>query len=463
MNHATFNVAPPNLRPYQEKMVSEIRAAYRAGHRSVLLVSPTGSGKTVVFSYIAHQSSIKGTPTGILVHRDSLLWQTSRALSAYQVPHGIVAPGQPRTDHKVQVASVQSLVRRLDHYRFGFIVVDEAHHATATTWRKVFEANPQAYILGVTATPCRSDGRGLKDIFQHMILGPSVRQLISQGHLVQPVTYGPAKPLDLSKIRTIAGDYDEGQLAEEMARPTITGCAVTEYTRLCPGQPAVAFCVNVAHAEIIAAAFHHAGYRARAIHGKLPVEDIRAALADLESGNIQVLAQCQLVNEGLDIPAISIGIMLRPTLSLGLAIQQWGRCLRPLPGKTQAIILDHAGLCVMHGILPESDHEWMLDATKRKKSQAPPIKTCPVCYAVFTPAPECPQCGYIWPLKKQIPPERDATLTRVDTAEIERRKKAARREVGRANTIEELLRIQVARGYKPGWAQIVFRAKQSKQ
>lgn len=461
MEETAPQVAPPELRPYQVKLVEEIRQAYRRGVRSVLAVAPTGAGKTICFAHIARQASLKGTSTCILVHRDTLLYQTSKALMLYGIDHGIIAPGYPRTDHRIQIASVQSLARRLDHYRFGFLVIDEAHHATANTWKRILAAYPEAYVLGVTATPCRSDGQGLGSMFQVLILGPSTKQLTALGYLSPATIYAPAKPLDLSMVSTLAGDYNTHELADAMDRPTITGNAVAEYTKLAQGQPAVVFCVSIKHAESTAAIFQAAGYRSMAIHGDLPRASIQEALQDLAAGRLQVLAQCDLVNEGLDTPAIACGILLRPTQSLGLYIQQVGRCLRPFPGKSQAVILDHAGNCLRHG-LPDEPQSWTLEGRKRRRGEhvVPAVRQCPQCYACHHPAPTCPQCGHTYKVADMTPPQVDGTLTKVDLAAIQAARKAARVEVGRARTLEALLAIAAKRGYNPQWARIIYAQRQ---
>lgn len=173
------------LRPYQERVMDDLRDAFRQGNRAPLLVLPTGGGKTIIFSHIAATAAGRGRQVLILVHRRELITQASRKLTAVGVEHGIIAAGMPGSDHPVQVASVQTLARRLRciEWKPTLIIIDEAHHATAGQWSQVLEHWPEAYRLGVTATPCRLDGRGLRDAFDVMVKGPSMADLIFAGYL----------------------------------------------------------------------------------------------------------------------------------------------------------------------------------------------------------------------------------------------------------------------------------------
>jgi superfamily II DNA or RNA helicase len=229
------------LRDYQAKAVNDIRTAYQYGRRAPLFVLPTGGGKTVLFTYIAQNAAERGKRVLILVHRVELLRQTSKALRGFGVRHGLINPQYtPEYTAPVQVASVQTIINRIGKMPFtpDLIIIDEAHHATASTWRKVINAYPKARLLGVTATPVRSDGTGLGidagGMFDTLIEGPSTRALMDMGYLVEPTIYAPKDRLDLSGVRTKMGDYDKKQLGELMDKPRITGDAVAHYKRRCP-------------------------------------------------------------------------------------------------------------------------------------------------------------------------------------------------------------------------------------
>lgn len=464
------------LRPYQEKAVNSIRDAFRTHNRAPLLVLPTGGGKTICFSYIAANASARGNRVLILVHRIELIRQTSEKLMQFGIRHGIINDKfTPDLTAPVQVASVQTLVRRLQKYpdawfQFALIIVDEAHHAVGgNTWGKIIDRCPQALVLGVTATPCRGDGTGLgKNAggwFDSIVFGPSTAELIRLGHLVKPVVYAPATKLDLTGLKTRAGDYEKGELAERVDKPAITGSAVSHYMKICPGTPAVVFCVSVLHAQHVAAEFRSAGFRAYAVDGGMEDDLRKRILSGLGNGTVDVVASCDLISEGTDIPAIGAAILLRPTKSLGLYIQQVGRALRPSAGKDRAVILDHVGNVIQHG-LPEEDRDWTLDGEARKEKKkdeekAVNIKCCPSCYAVHEPAPTCPVCGFLYiPDKKEIAQE-DGELREITEADKVAIRKKQRVEVAKARSLDDLKRIEKERNYKPGWAVHVFNSRKN--
>ena len=465
------------LRDYQQAAVDRLRASFGSGRRAPLLVLPTGGGKTFVFCYIAANAAQRGNRTLILVHRQELLRQTSDSLKALGVRHGLIAPGAPpRFGELVQVASVQTIVRRFDQFeRAGWspelIVPDEAHHATAGTWRTVINRWQAARILGVTATPCRMDGRGLEDVFDDLVEGPQIAELIDEGHLAPPTVYAPPVVADLSGVRMRAGDYAKNELAERVDRPTVTGDAVEHYGRICPGTPAIAFCVSVAHAEHVAEQFRLAGWRAASLDGSMSDVERKARIADLGEGRLHVLTSCDIISEGTDIPVVGAAILLRPTKSLGLYLQQVGRALRLYPGKTEAVILDHVGNVSTHG-LPDEPREWTLEGRakgQRQKSDdgPPPPVTCGGCFRqIRRPAPPaCPSCGHkiAGPDRMQGLQQQAGELKKI-TAE-DRKAIAAHRKQDQAmaGTMQELVALGHRRGYKnpQGWAWRVFSKRKS--
>ncbi|MBF0094310.1 MAG: DEAD/DEAH box helicase [Alphaproteobacteria bacterium] len=460
------------LRPYQVDGVEALCAAFRAGKQAPLLQLPTGAGKTICFCFLALNSARKGNRICILVHRQELLQQTSRALESLGVAHGIIAPGYSATDDPVQVASVQTLVRRIakgDRRATGFdlLVIDEAHHSTAGSWCKVITAMPKARILGVTATPCRLDGKGLGTVFDELVLGPSIRELIDLGFLVPSVVYAPPVVADLKDVRVTGGDFRVGDLAMAMDKPTITGDAVDHYRRICPGVPAIAFCTSIEHARHVAAEFSAAGFRAESIDGNMADGQRKNLIQALGDGRVQVLTSCDIVSEGTDIPIVGAAILLRPTKSEGLFLQQVGRALRPAPGKRHAIILDHVGNVLRHG-MPDEEREWSLEggAGKRKGNSCPnepTVRQRPSCYAAHRPASRCPICGHEYEASargiefapgelKQIDPK---ALTMQRDAE-KLRKKA---EVANARSRDQLLEVARKYGHNPRWVDHVLDAR----
>jgi len=384
-----------NLRPYQHRAIDDLRAAFRQGARAPLLVAPTGAGKTVILAAITASATARGRKVLILVHRRELIHQASSKLTAAGVEHGIIAAGVQRADATVQVASVQTLVRRLatTDWEPCLIIIDEAHHAAAGSWSQIISHWPGALRLGVTATPCRLDGRGLGDTFDALIEGPSVQMLTSAGYLSPARIFAPPIVADLSQLRRRAGDYAIDQAADAMTRPTVTGDAIHHYRKLGGAQQAIAFCCNVNHAVSVRDSFETAGISSALLLGGTADRD--AVVAAFAAGTIRVLVTVDVVSEGFDIPTASVAILLRPTQSLGLYLQQVGRVLRPAPGKDAAIVLDHVGNVTRHGF-PDDIRQWSLEHGAKRaggNEQAPSVRTCPECFAAFRPAPQCPVCG----------------------------------------------------------------------
>ena len=446
------------LRPYQEQAIASVRIAVMQTNRA-LLVMPTGSGKTVVFSEICRLANDKSKKVLILVHRRELITQASDKLAKAGVQHGIIAAGFDPSDQPVQVASVQTLIRRLNTSSFtpDLIIIDEAHHAVAGSWDKIIGHFSDAKIIGVTATPSRLDGRGLGSHFSTLVSGPSVAQLTKLGFLSPHRVFAPPVIADLSNVKTRAGDYAKDDLSNAMDRPTVTGDACAHYRRLADGLPAIAFCCSIAHATSVCASFNAAGYRAKLVTGNMPMEERDEAISGLADGRTQVLCSVDVVSEGTDVPAVSAAILLRPTQSEALYLQQVGRILRPQPGKV-AIVLDHVGSTLKHGFVDDI-RAWSLDSKpkrQRKDEPAVQVRQCPSCFAAFKPQPVCPMCGHEFPVK----PKRELTEREGELKEMRRQDALDRiekkKEIGRARTLPELLALAKKKGYKPGWAYKIF-------
>lgn len=460
------------LRDFQLDAEDALRVAYRRGAVAPLLVMPTGSGKTVLFTHMTALAAAKGLRVLLLAHRRELVAQISRALTRWTVPHCLIAAGQPETRNPVQVASVPTLVRRLypGKYAFDLIVIDEAHHAVeGSGLGAILREFSSAKRLGVTATPYRLDGKGLGvsagGFFDALVTGPTVLELIERGYLAPPVVYAPSEDA-LPNLRNVAvrmGDYVVKDLEAAMDTAPLTGDAVAHYTRICPGQPALAFCVTVAHAEHVAAQYRSAGYAAAALSGATPDDARDRMIRDLAEGRLNVLASCNVVSEGTDIPVVSAAILLRPTASFALAMQQMGRVLRIHPGKEKAIILDHAGNTRRHG-LPTEPQLWSLDGKPSKPWQAADsrTKTCVCGASVARNAPLCPHCGA---LLQAVPDDvapltRDADLEVIDAVTVARHRRDEERA---ARTLEDFQRIATERGYKSGWAWHRWQARHQRE
>ena len=382
------------LRDYQSDLVERIRESFRTNRR-VLAVAPTGSGKTVVFAYITSNAAAKGKRVIVLAHRAEIVEQISGALDRMGVRHGRIQPGHRMTDDPVSVAMVQTLARRIDQIPApALLVIDEAHHGIAGTWQTVTSAYLSSRILGVTATPRRLDGKGLGDAFDDMIVGPSMSDLIAQGHLAKYRYLAPPKQIDLSAVKKTMGDYAIDELAAIMDKNVITGDAIGHYKQHLDGRPAIVFAVTVAHAERVAEQFNAAGIRAASVDGKMDRSERRDRIDGIGNGKYQILTSCELISEGVDVPIVAGAILLRPTQSLGMYLQQVGRALRPKPDGSDCVILDHVGNVERFG-LPDVPRLWSLD-TKKKKDEAEPVHTCERCFRVFAGGPgwrEKSECG----------------------------------------------------------------------
>jgi len=395
---------PIDLRPYQEEIIAEARRRMRAGERSILIQSPTGSGKTALTVRMLAGAAARGMASWFVVHRRELIDQSLRAFALEGVEVDVVAATHdsvPWTGAGIKVCSVQTLIHR--HRRLPppkLIVYDEAHHCAAGTWQKISAAYPKAYRIGLTATPERLDGKGLSDWFESMIEGPRVADLIAEGYLSPYRLFVPPQGrIDVEGLHTRMGDYALDELATAADRPSITGCAVEHYQRLVPGRRAIVFAVSIKHSMHIVEQFRGAGIRAEHIDGKMANHQRGKAILDFADGETQVLSNCDLVGEGFDVPALEAAILLRPTQSTTLYLQQVGRALRPATGKQCAVILDHAGNCFRHG-LPDAVRPWTLQGRDRKQRKADAdavvVTTCPHCFAAMPPGLlKCPHCGVV--------------------------------------------------------------------
>ena len=443
------------LYPDQQAGMAAIRQAYIAGKRAPLFVAPCAFGKTVVFSAMAHGAIRRGKTVMIVAHRTELLDQISDTLTAFNVRHGFIAANRPYVIEDVMVASAQTLRNRLKSYVHApsLLILDECHHTTLTnTFGKIVQAFPASHVLGVTATPCRLSGEGLGDIFDTLILGPTTQELIDIGRLSPFKLFAPPT-VDTSSLHIRAGEFVQSETVALMDRPAIIGDAVTHYVRHAHQRPFVAFCASIEHAHHVAAQFRASGIEALCIHGMMDDTTRRTIVNDFRRGRIMGLCSVDLISEGFNVPNIVCGLMLRPTASRSLHIQQIGRCLRLAPGKAHAVILDHVGNCQRHG-LPTDEQHWTLSGTvkkKRGKKQEVPIRICPACYAANPGGTMvCRECGHEWVVESRKVDQVDGEL--VEWVPAPKPPSPERIEEWRARTMEELVAIGRKRGYKsPEW------------
>lgn len=451
-----------SLRPYQSAALDACRSAYRGGHRAVLLQMPTGAGKTMTASTVVHGAAARRNPVWWLCHRRELVDQASQTFYALGIPHGVVQAGHVSDPNAlVQVGSIQTVARRTDQLpEPALIVFDESHHIGAASWDDIYKRFPSAKVLGLTATPWRLDGQGLGRWYSTMVEGPATAELIAEGSLSAYRLFAPAIP-DLTEVATTAGDYQRGALAKAMDKPQIVGDAIGHYSRLCPGKRAVVFAAGVENSKHIVAQFLVAGIPAEHVDGSMSNEERDAKVDRFRRGETLILSNSDLFGEGFDVPAIEAAILLRPTKSLSLYLQQVGRALRPAEGKAEAIILDHAGNSLTHG-LPDDVREWSLEDREKKRRGAAtevPVRQCGECFFVYRPAPRCPQCGHAPAVQARELEVVEGSLEEVDR-EIMAKKRAERREEAACFTLADWIALAERRGYKSGWAYHRYQARQ---
>jgi len=453
------------LRDYQQALVDEIRAAAKGGHRKVLAVLPTGGGKSQIIGSMVAGATDKGCRTLVLAHRSRLIRQLSGTTATWDVPHGVIAAGSSvDNDFLTQVASVQSVIRRLDVMASpDLIVVDEAHHLLPNNmWGRVLGCWPDALVVGLTATPIRSDGRGLGQAFTAMVWGPSTAELTSMGYLAPARVFCPPVGFDPRGIRRVRGDYDQVEASERLTVSQVLGDAVAHYERFLAGAPLLCFCSNVRHAELQAAAYRAAGVRAASVDGRTPEEEQDRILADLGTGALQVVTSCDLIGEGVDVPAVAGCQFLRVTASEALHLQMMGRALRLAPGKERAVMLDHVGNVRRLGDHLE-EREWTLEGVRRRErdgAAAISVRECPECFAANRGGVKiCDECGHVF----LIP---TATVQTVEgqLEELLMEQRARKRAQGQARTMKELIELGRQRGMKNpyGWARHVARARHNR-
>jgi superfamily II DNA or RNA helicase len=449
------------LRPRQAKAIADVRSAFASGYRAPVLVAPTGAGKTFTAIEIVRLTIARGRSVWFLAHLREILDDTAARLTAAGISYGSIRAGRSSDYSKlVQVVAVQTAVRRQRLPRPDLIIVDECHLAVAESYRKVITAAGNPRLLGLTGTPQRLDGRGLGEVFDVLVHTCTTAELIDEG-LLAPIRIFAPPGVDLSRLHTRAGDFDQGEAAAIMARPQVVGDALSHWQKLCAGRRGVAFCTTVNHAQAVADQWQRAGFRAVAVHGGSDDAERREAVAGLRAGRLDLVACAQLWIAGVDVPEIDAVIWLRPTQSLTAWLQGNGRGLRCAPGKSDLLILDHVGNSGRLGH-PLTVHDWTLEGRVKRLSGERPvsIRVCPSCFsALQSGTPQCPDCGHQF-----VPERRELTHIEGELQEVVARQQR-RAEQSSAQSLEELVRIGHRRGMANprGWARHVMAAREAKR
>ena len=458
------------LRQYQLDFVASVLAAIEQAQHP-LVVAPTGSGKTVIAAEIIRALG-ENKFVLVIAHRRELIRQTKKKLAEFGIKAGVILAGEPLDlTRRVQIASIQTISAR--YIRGGkelppadVIFIDEAHHARARTYKKLIEMYPDARVAGLTATPCRKDGRGLGSTFSTMIETPQVQQLIDLGFLVKTRFFAPSMP-DLKGVHIRQGDYVEREHAERVDLPELVGSIVVSWHQHnTERRKTVVFAVNVAHSQNLCDEFVKSGVKAEHIDGGTPKDVRDEILAKLDRGEIEVVCNCMILTEGWDQPAVSCIVLARPTKSMGLYRQMVGRGLRPAPGKTDLLVLDHSGAVYSHG-RPEDPMVWFLEEDKKAKSPAQLARTlspsanrllaCKKCSAIRVAGKPCTECGYFPKRPGEFMSTRDGELHHVDQDGNQHQNRYS--EEQRREFYGGLLQLTVDRGQKPGAAAYRFKDK----
>lgn len=393
------------LREYQIDAINRVRAAFAAGQRRVALIAPTGAGKTTIAAEFIRRSNDLGRTSLCIAHRIELIEQLSDRLTLHGVPHhGIIMAGVRPTEAPVQVASIQTLLRRPTPPA-DLILIDECAHCPSPSYqtaiKRLLDTRPNAYIIGLTATPVRLDGRGLGDVFQELVVIATPKQLLAEGFLAPIAGKAFRRLSDLDGVRTVRGDYDEKQLAAIYERPEILGDVVARWQEFAPGRRTIAFLPSIAASVALAERLRAVGVPAEHLDYRAPRAERRAILDRVRSGATIFLSNVALLGEGVDIPELSCCVVARPTRSLALFLQMVGRIARPAPGKDGAFLLDHGDCVARHGH-PYDDRAWTLSTSKPPKPKQPPLRTCPECFSILDGSPpSCPECGHVFQKRRK--------------------------------------------------------------
>lgn len=422
------------LRDYQLDIVNRVHNSWIHGHKRPCIVLPCGAGKSIISAEIAKRATYNGKNVLFIVHRKELCEQIKNTFQNHDVDMV-----------KCNICMVQTVTRRLAAInKPDLIITDESHHALAKSYRNIYNYFKNSYGVGVTATPIRLNGSGLGDVYDDILNGVSAKWLIENKYL-SPYDYYAPSVADLSRLKVKNGDYEMNEAENMLNLDTIYGDVIGHYKNLSGGAKAICYCVSVNHSRATATAFCAAGIPAAHVCANTDIKTRTEAMKAFRSGDIKLLCNADLYSEGIDIEDCGVSILLRPTKSLTLFIQQSMRCMRYVPGK-RALIIDHVGNYTRHG-MPDDDREWKLDSKKGESinKNTFSIRQCPYCYAVLPlKTAVCCKCG------EELIKNKEYKLNEIKTASLE---KITNYSSPKECRDMEALRVYAkSKGYKPGWA-----------
>lgn len=396
-------------RPYQTATIDAGRRLISSGLRRIIFTIPCGGGKTAVAAIVAASAVAKGRKVLFIAHMRELIDQASKTFASNGVFHGVIMSGKPYTPwFPVQIASKGTLHSRamrgskIALPEADIVITDECHLSTSKTWEAILRAYPKAIVIGLTATPARKGGNSLGTFYQAIVQEVTAKQLLDDNFLVPCRVYAPDVP-NLKGIHSRGGEFVEAELAKRFDNAKLVGNIVKHWEERAKGRLTVAFAIDRAHSRRITEQFQKAGYRWEHVDGQMATADRDRIHERLVNRELDGVSNCGIYTMGWDCPEVSCAILARPVKSFVLFKQMVGRPLRPAPwcGKSDAVILDHAGCCLRHG-LPHREIVWSLDAewnatkeAKKDEGKEPKVVVCPKCYTLFQGSNICPSCGYI--------------------------------------------------------------------
>ena len=447
-----------NLRPYQLALKNKAREAFKNNKR-VILLAPCGSGKTVIASSIMQDAIKKGNKVWFIVHRSELMKQANDTLERYGIPK-----------KNIEVYMVQSLAHKLDKIKEepNLIIVDECQHSSSSTYRKIINQYPNAYILGLSATPTRLTGKPLGDIYETIISEVTAKQLIEMKYLADYSYYAPELNIDFNNIKIKAGDYDTEDVNRVMSKAKIYGDIIKTYKKLANNKKTILYCASIEYSKKMEKLFSENGYKIKHFDGTTPEKERQQIVEDFRNNKIQMLTNVDLIGEGFDVPDCECVLLLRPTQSLNLFIQSSTRCLRK-NGDKKAIIIDYVNNIQKHG-LPTMDRQWSLDKKVKEYDNENDdgtlrIRVCKECFSTFEGGDVCPYCG----AEYELTAIEIENIKEVQLKKVEKEKELKRQQylssvadkvqyyesVEQCTTWAELTEFAKMKNYKPGFAYVM--------
>tara|TARA_R110000796_G_scaffold73842_2_gene165876 strand:+ start:4505 stop:5845 length:1341 start_codon:yes stop_codon:yes gene_type:complete len=437
------------LRDYQKLAVDTLRALFNRGLKSLLLVIPTGGGKTVVFTTIAKGAISNGKTVMIVCDRKELISQANDNLKRLGLTPTIIAPGYPQYLNNCYLASVDSL-RRRDLPEVDIMIIDEAHKQTFDKLIQRYKDEGQSpLIIGATATPLRTGGQtSLHEYYDQIVEPTTTDQLLNAGHLVPCRTF--AAKMDLSAVKLTGGDYNNAALYNEFNKAKLYAGVIDQYEKFAAGKKTLIFNVNVEHSINTVEAFRSAGYKAEHLDGKTSRDRRVYLLESFHRGEFDILSNCSVLTTGYDEPSIEAIIMNRATKSLPLYLQMAGRGSRLYPGKKDFTLIDMGANCYEHGLWSDP-RTWEIKKKKKSNSGVAPVKLCPSCEAMNpSSAKFCHDCKHIFPIQKK-------ELLKAEFVEVKATRGLSVEMDFKNATLEQLKEYGKKQNYKTGWAHVQFK------